>query len=147
MCFSRKSRSGSLPRSAAVSSATIVSPLVRSAPAAIPSAGATAAYIRSPVGAMTAMVSTIASPVSTCVGGTDGVPIALRRIDSTTEIRTNDVTIRRANGISDSAAIARIRTSGREASPPSCACAGRRASAGARAPPGLPSSQPRRPSG
>ena len=95
----------------------IVSPLARSAPAAAPSAGAIASYIRSPVGAMTASVSTSASPVSTCVGGTEGVPIALRRIDSTTEIRTNDVTISSANGISDSAAIARISTSGRDARP------------------------------
>ncbi len=59
------------------------------------------------------MVSTSAKPVSTCVGGTDGVPIALRRIDSTTEMRTNDVIISSANGISDSAAIATISTSGR----------------------------------
>jgi hypothetical protein len=80
---------------------------------AMPSAGAIAAYTRSPVGAITAIVSTSAKPVSTGVGGTDGTPIALRRIDNTTEMRTNDVSINSANGISDSAAIARMRTSGR----------------------------------
>ena len=83
----------------------------------MPSAGPIASYMRWAVGAMTAIVSTSARPVSTCVGGTEGVPIALRRIDSTTEMRTNDVTISSANGISDSAAIARMRTSGRDARP------------------------------
>ena len=75
--------------------------------------------MRSTVGAMIAIVSTSDSPVSTCVGGTDGVPMALRRIDSTTEMRTNEVTMSSANGISDSAAIARISTSGRDAMPAS----------------------------
>ena len=110
-----------------------VSALAMSAPAAAPSAGAIASYIRSPVGAMTAIVSTSARPVSTWVGGTDGVPMALRRIDSTTEMRTNDVTMSSANGISDSAAIARISTSGREASPrraPAARGPRRRAAAG-----------------
>jgi hypothetical protein len=65
------------------------------------------------------------------LGGTDGVPIALRRIDSTTEMRTNEVTISSANGTSDSAAIARISTSGWEANPASWPCAGAaRAAAG-----------------
>ena len=93
----------------------IAAALVRSPATAAPNAGPAAAYIRSPVGDITARVSTKASPVSTGVGGTDGVPMALRRIDSTTEIRTNDVTIRSANGTSESAAITRTSTSGRDA--------------------------------
>ena len=69
--------------------------------------------MRSPVGAITNSVRISASPVSTWVGGTCGVPIALRRIDSTTATRTKQVVISSANGTSDSAAIARMTTSGR----------------------------------
>ena len=69
--------------------------------------------MRSPVGAITNSVRISARPVSTWVGGTCGVPIALRRIDSTTATRTKQVVISSANGTSDSAAIARKTTSGR----------------------------------
>jgi hypothetical protein len=64
------------------------------------------------VGAMTANVSTSASPVRTWVGGTCGAPTALRRIDSTTEMRTKQVIMSSANGSSDSAAIASRRGTG-----------------------------------
>src|SRR5579872_4977291 len=70
--------------------------------------------MRSPVGAITYKVRIIARPVSTCVGGTCAAPIALRRIDSTTDTRTKQVSISSANGINDSAAMANTSTSGRD---------------------------------
>src|SRR6266540_19603 len=57
--------------------------------------------MRLPTGAMTKSESTKASPVTTMVGGTWGVPIALRTIDSTTAIFTKLVIMTRMKGKSD----------------------------------------------
>src|SRR5208337_419732 len=53
-----------------------------------------------------------ASPMSTCVGGTEGVPRACRRKESTTIIRVNEVTITRIAGNMDNSVINRSNSNG-----------------------------------
>src|SRR5208283_295972 len=61
---------------------------------------------------MTKNVIKRASPISTCVGGTEGVPSACRRKESTTIIRVNEVTITRIAGKMDNNVIKRSNSSG-----------------------------------
>src|SRR5208282_5758210 len=54
---------------------------------------------------MTKNVMKRASPISTCVGGTEGVPSACRRKESTTIIRVKEVTMTRIAGNMDNKVI------------------------------------------
>src|SRR6516162_9854581 len=69
-------------------------------------------YIWRATGAMTKILSTNAKPVITWFGGTDWVPSALRRIESTTEIFTNDVSMITTKGARDRAARTMIMMTG-----------------------------------
>jgi len=61
---------------------------------------------------MTKNVIKRASPMSTCVGGTEGVPSACLRKESTTIIRVNDVTMTRIAGNMDNNVINRSNSNG-----------------------------------
>ena len=69
-------------------------------------------YIFSATGDMIKIVRISEIPVITWFGGTCCVPSALRRIDKTTAILTNDVSMIKPNGASASAPTTMIKTTG-----------------------------------
>src|SRR5438045_3366750 len=80
-------------------------------------------YIWRATGTMMKIVSTNASPVMIWFGGTCCVPIAFRKIESTTEIFTKDVSITTMKGASAKVPRTMTITTGFATCPPVCACA------------------------